>query len=45
MLHMADIRIDPWRNLDLQEAVEVREWLFSDEQGLNLTSTEDAFDR
>lgn len=31
-----------WKNLDVQEAAQVRKWLFEEEQGLNLTKSGEA---
>lgn len=36
--------INPWKNLDLAEAVQLRRWLMDPERGLNLTRVENATD-
>lgn len=36
---------DVWRNLDVEEATEVRKWLLDPERGLNLTRWDHATDR
>jgi hypothetical protein len=37
--------VDVWKNLSVKEAVDVREWLFAPERGLNLTKSDEADDR
>jgi hypothetical protein len=36
---------DLWKNVDIDEAVEIRDWLMDDKRGLNITRSHEAGER
>jgi hypothetical protein len=45
LLAFTQLIIDIWKNIGIEEAVEIREWLMEDKRGLNITRSHEAAER